>query len=414
MTLCIAFLAIGISMFLIPVIPGLPVYLFGGILIPTVNAPVTKDPETGELTIVEYDFWFGFVTAVFLNFFLKMAAITLQQKGIGESLSHNKWVLKNVAVNTPTMKAVEMILKRPGMAMPKVVILCGGPDWPTSVLTGILRLSLVQMLIGSQPVMINVLLVTAAGAFKLRKDMSTQWGALASVALSLGVFWNLLLMVLATYYIQDTWESNYDSLKQKRKDHLELDFLDLVGEKQTEAIRKRTEWSQLTPCTQYQLIISGGFMVFATYLMTQAQGMCWKAFEVTDDIAMLDSSFLHPPGAFAIFLFILGCISLKVYFSWQTMVTKDEVAEIAKEMEKDKNRIMKQWADEALEPPKAQSGMESLDLRCSVNALKSDVDKLVKEAEEGSRIERTFYGDFRSELNEISQRLEELEKKQAN
>ena len=33
-------------------------------------------------------------------------------------------------------------LKRPGLDMGKVGILCGGPDWPTSVLTGLLKCKL--------------------------------------------------------------------------------------------------------------------------------------------------------------------------------------------------------------------------------------------------------------------------------
>jgi hypothetical protein len=218
-------------------------------------------------------------------------------------------------------------------------------------------------------------------------------------------------MVLATYYIQDTWERHYDFLKQRRKDHLELDFLDLVSQKQTEAVQKRTEWSQLTPCTKYQLIASSLCMVFATYLMTQAQELCWKPFEVTDDIAMLDSSFLKAAGGLAIFLFILGCISLKVYFCWQTSVTKDEVKQIAQDMEQDRQRILKEWADEAQEPPKTQNGMESMDLRCHVNDLNGEVQKLVKESEAGSKADHAFFDEFRLELNEFGQRLELLEKK---
>ena len=39
-----------------------------------------------------------------------------------------------------------------GMTIPsQVSILCGGPDWPTSVLAGILRLSLVECEIGTLP-----------------------------------------------------------------------------------------------------------------------------------------------------------------------------------------------------------------------------------------------------------------------
>jgi len=44
------------------------------------------------------------------------------------------------------------------------MILCGGPDWPTSVLTGILRLSCVKMLIGSLPVVLIIIPSTALGA----------------------------------------------------------------------------------------------------------------------------------------------------------------------------------------------------------------------------------------------------------
>lgn len=59
------------------------------------------------------------------------------------------------------MRAIEQVLRRPGMSFGKCMILCGGPagclrrllclsaeDWPTSVLAGILRLSLVQCTIG--------------------------------------------------------------------------------------------------------------------------------------------------------------------------------------------------------------------------------------------------------------------------
>ena len=44
------------------------------------------------------------------------------------------------------------------------MILCGGPDWPTSVLTGILNLSVIKMLIGSAPVVIIIVPCTVLGA----------------------------------------------------------------------------------------------------------------------------------------------------------------------------------------------------------------------------------------------------------
>jgi hypothetical protein len=49
-------------------------------------------------------------------------------------------------VNSVTIRAVKKILSKPGMSLEKVYILVGGPDWPTSVLTGILKLKLSQVM----------------------------------------------------------------------------------------------------------------------------------------------------------------------------------------------------------------------------------------------------------------------------
>ena len=46
-------------------------------------------------------------------------------------------------------------------------VLCGGPDWPTSVLTGILRLDVKQMILGSTPFLLLNTPTVMAGAFVL-------------------------------------------------------------------------------------------------------------------------------------------------------------------------------------------------------------------------------------------------------
>ena len=59
---------------------------------------------------------------------------------------------------------IDLFRARPGMSFGKCMILCGGPDWPTSVLAGILRLSLVQCTIGGRnPVAYAVALEWFAG-----------------------------------------------------------------------------------------------------------------------------------------------------------------------------------------------------------------------------------------------------------
>eukprot|EP00976_Prorocentrum_cordatum_P069852 1179713-Prorocentrum_minimum.AAC.1 len=56
------------------------------------------------------------------------------------------------------MVSIKNILEGGGrrITLPKVMILVGGPDWPTSVLTGILELNVFAMLLGSLPVMLLV------------------------------------------------------------------------------------------------------------------------------------------------------------------------------------------------------------------------------------------------------------------
>ena len=50
-------------------------------------------------------------------------------------------IRQQVGINTNTMKAVRHILGEKGVTIGKAAIMCGAPDWPSSVLCGILRLN---------------------------------------------------------------------------------------------------------------------------------------------------------------------------------------------------------------------------------------------------------------------------------
>eukprot|EP01047_Picozoa_sp_COSAG01_P047440 COSAG01_NODE_4531_length_4948_cov_5.839905_9_plen_106_part_00 len=71
-----------------------------------------------------------------VTFALKMCAIFLEQVAIGMNLGKLLAVRKLVQVNSIEIKAIKVILDTKGLNLKKVAILCGGPDWPTSVLTG--------------------------------------------------------------------------------------------------------------------------------------------------------------------------------------------------------------------------------------------------------------------------------------
>ena len=131
------FLCIGIVMFLLPPVPGVPVYLAGGIIL------------ANAATKAGMSFGMAVVYASIISWLCKLLAVVGQQKGIGESMSDNLTVKRTVGVNSLSIHAIEYILRPKGVNFRKVCILCGGPDWPTSVLTGILKLSLVDMLKGA-------------------------------------------------------------------------------------------------------------------------------------------------------------------------------------------------------------------------------------------------------------------------
>jgi len=150
---CVIFYFVGITMFLLPPVPGVPVYLAAGSIVVE-----QMKKETGFIVAV--------LAASVLCLVLKLSAVVGQQKGIGQGLGKSIAVQMAVGVHKPTIRAIEKILKRPGMSIEKVCILCGGPDWPTSVLTGILGLSCPQMLLGTMPMFFLIIpCVLCGGAF---------------------------------------------------------------------------------------------------------------------------------------------------------------------------------------------------------------------------------------------------------
>ena len=67
-----------------------------------------------------------------------------EQEGIGRFGKRYVQVRSLCAVNTHTMRTIKLILQRPGISVAKTAILVGGPDWPTSVISGVMGLNIIQ------------------------------------------------------------------------------------------------------------------------------------------------------------------------------------------------------------------------------------------------------------------------------
>jgi hypothetical protein len=284
------FYAVGLFMFLLPPVPGVPVYLAGGVILVNTLSPA---PER------EGFFPACFITCI-IGFVIKLNAIAMQQKCFGEGMSNNLTVKCLVGVNSMTIKAIEKILKKPGLNLDKIAILVGGPDWPTSVLTGILKLKLSAMLFGSLPIIFLIMPCVFAGAFLLRAGDGSVWSALSSVTLAVAALTQTIALCAAMYYIEQTVHDNREELEAIPKDQ---EVQRVEEERRLKSINyvKLTHWHKAPMPVPFimKLVLSlSGFVTtaacylvfFSSYFLGEA---CFEQFEVTDSIDVDLAEELH-------------------------------------------------------------------------------------------------------------------------
>jgi hypothetical protein len=282
----IIFMFVGLTMFLLPPVPGVPVYISGGVIL----CPAAMRAWGGE----SY-FLMSILFCTGVCFVVKCMAIFGQQKGFGGLMSGYVSVRKAVGVNDLTIRAVREILIQPGLTPGKVCVLCGGPDWPTSVLTGILGLSFPKMLFGSIPVAFLILPCVAAGALlahpKNTPDSEGPWKTISGVTLAISAMMQTLAMIAAMYFIEGVSAKKRDYLLGLPKDK-EVEALEIADARKKKAYNQATDWH--TKMTIFPRFLLGGaaFMLTMTCYGLQFQGSkCFYPFAVTDTI----SGLLVPP-----------------------------------------------------------------------------------------------------------------------
>ena len=107
-------LLVGVIMFLLPPVPGAPIYLTFGIVI----VPIGRE----SLGIT-----YSILYAMGVSLLLKLFATFLQQKMIGGLLKGNVGIRRAIGINTSLIRSFKLILSESGLGLAKVSILCGGP-----------------------------------------------------------------------------------------------------------------------------------------------------------------------------------------------------------------------------------------------------------------------------------------------
>merc|ERR1719253_526440 len=154
--------------------------------------------------------------------------------------------------------------------MDKVAILVGGPDWPTSVLCGILKLNLIQVLIGTVPVMFVSTPVVLAGAFMVGPDSATEeadsensiYTTLTPVMFLLSGLCQGMAFLTAVYMTQEVAFKYAEELAQPRKEHEAVAKLTRAEKEYVAAWNETVDWKVLDTANKRMLAASSaGFIM---------------------------------------------------------------------------------------------------------------------------------------------------------
>jgi len=179
----------------------------------------------------------------------------MQQKMFGEFLGKSLWVRSTLGVNQPLMKAINLILQEPGLTRAKVAILVGGPDWPTSVLTGVLKLKAYQMQLGTLPVLIPIafIVMTGGSMLKMGEKPDSLWVPLSAVFMTLAAALQVGIALMAVKYTNQVAKERVAEIEAMPND-AEVEEFDASQKKAIEENQAAMKWEEQN--TLWRIVLS--------------------------------------------------------------------------------------------------------------------------------------------------------------
>ena len=297
---------VALAGFMLPPVPGPPLYLFGGVVI--CRAFSQLDVDEGDFN---YDMYYASIAITMIACsMLKLQACYIQQCWIGESLGNRKWMQALVGVHTPTIRATKDILAIPGLSLGKVAILCGGPDWPTSVLCGILRLELQPVLLGTAPCIFFIVPMVLTGAFFIHPDAG--YSAMGRLLFVAAVVICSCFGLAAGVVIQNALSKHSLLYSIPLDRYTELDWLTLVENEQNKVFLRECEFRSLP--LHLKLIMCVGILAMSASItiFSWFTDDCFGAFDLQTPSKDLAGKF-KDLSYYGFGLFVLAFICFKVY-----------------------------------------------------------------------------------------------------
>lgn len=315
--------AVGMLLFMLPPVPGIPIYLASGIVLVSIGRQ-----KIGLEQSITY--------AIFVSLFIKLLACTIQQKIIGGLLGGSTSVKQMVGINSEAIRAMRLILEEPGLNFNKVAILVGGPDWPVSVLCGILGLDLIPILIGTVPVIVVVAPTVLSGSFaymgSIEKDghfkypWADTWGTVVSSLLGGVMLCCSLAAAKAVASAVSERKAEIDALaydEDVRKADEEA--------KERAVFRKKTVvWSNVPCFFKSCLILSVLCMIVCVYALALFGEQCYEDYDLMYTISEhLEGNLMNlvkPLGRKALILCCVSLVLFEIFSMWAGIVTKKAIA----------------------------------------------------------------------------------------
>merc|ERR1740121_2829472 len=247
--------------------------------------------------IGEAHFWVGILVSTVFCWFLKLFAVFAEQKGIGANFKSSVAIKKFIGVQTHFMKGIRAILSQEGCHISKMAVLVGGPDWPTSVITGIMDLPLLPMLIGSLPVVVVIFPCCISAGFLIKigwdEDDEAQHRAVAEIMLIVAGMASGTSNMVAAYYVQKILADSKQELEMEgstwMKDTQEDEVLAAVERDKefAEQYDELTRWEVMSAWVRV-VLVSGSIMASATvYIMVNPVSKAFATFKLTDKVSEL-------------------------------------------------------------------------------------------------------------------------------
>jgi len=315
--------SVAIALFLFPPVSGQMIYL-------PISMIIVEKCGYGDSSALAV----AILVATLFCLLMKLCASAAQQKAIGAPFASSIAVKKFFGLHTAPYRVARSILSERGVTWQKVVVLIGMPDWPISVLCGILDLPLLPVLVGTLPEVIKVLPNCMAIGFLMKsreEGVPEMYHSLFRVFLAVGVLIPAGLTAITGIVVKAEMEkhkaefSNPDS--DWNRDPQEKEILAAIEAEREEAEAQAniTAWG-VQPRWVRMCLVAGALVASFSAYMAGATPFETFDFKDADALNKLPggsvAGLIKPQGYWMLALAGCVCAFVVVWRSWCYVVTQ--------------------------------------------------------------------------------------------